>query len=169
LVVHELYPISFDYAARAALPKNTDAELMPKPWFQATTREWNIEHGFSGNYRVVVPDFQRGAVWTEAQAIRFIESIWGGMPLGTYCKNLGLDTPYEGWLLDGQQRWNAIRKYVNGDLVVHGRNYLDLHFADRRRFMSKPFHCLEVDIEDAAVLEEIFNRLAFGGTPNNPA
>src|ERR1700730_7182068 len=67
--------------------------------------------------RFIVPTFQRGLVWTEAQQVRLIESIYIGMPIGSLVWNqTSHDNLCDGWLLDGQQRMTAILGYVSGKL-----------------------------------------------------
>ena len=39
-----------------------------------------LEH--LGPFRL--PEFQRPAVWSQAQEARLIESVWRGIPIGTY-------------------------------------------------------------------------------------
>jgi hypothetical protein len=116
---------------------------------------------------LVLPPFQRPPVWTGEQQERFIESIWYGLPIGTYCINR-LDTLREPdlWLLDGQQRIRAIRNYIAGDFQVFGWVYPDLPVRDQRRFQNCVFPCAEVRIDDVAILRVIYDRLAYGGTPH---
>lgn len=65
----------------------------------------------------VLPSWQRGLVWTEAQKIAFIESAWRGVPIGTYTYNEApIGSPLDYLLIDGQQRMNAIQEYIEGEL-----------------------------------------------------
>ena len=116
----------------------------------------------------VLPTFQRGLVWTEAQKIRFIESAWMGMPLGTYSYNsygVGKDDPnVRNLLIDGQQRLSALQDYVANMFPVLGLLYDDLTKPEKRRFDAISFHSFEVRSDDEVFLREYYNRLNFGGT-----
>jgi hypothetical protein len=158
-----LTPIAQGYNA---MPPNLEAERMPHTWFAPQQRQYTIEHGFMPRREFILPPFQRGAVWTLEQDTAFIESVWMGLPIGNYCHNRAPGSPFDGWLLDGQQRWTALRRYVNGVFPVHGRHFSELHTQDRNYFMFQPFTCLETSITDEDLLREVFERLAYGGTPN---
>ena len=66
-----------------------------------------------------VPSFQRHLVWTLAQKVAFVESLWLGIYPGTYCihesdwSRDGTPVPFSGWLIDGQQRLTTIEQYWN--------------------------------------------------------
>lgn len=66
-----------------------------------------------------VPSFQRQLVWTMAQKVAFVESLWLGIYPGTYCihesdwSRDGTPVPFSGWLVDGQQRLTCIEQYWN--------------------------------------------------------
>ena len=149
-----------------SLPENRDARRMNRPWFASHDHPYTIEFGLNDEHPFVIPPFQRGLVWTLDQSTRFIESIWMQLPIGSYSLNRAPDSPFDNWLLDGQQRWHAIRKYVSGAFPAQGLRFPDLHIADSRSFLRHPFNCLETNYEDEATLRDIFERLAYGGTPN---
>lgn len=79
------------------------------------------------------PDFQRGHVWNEQQQIAWLEfNLRGGKTGNTiYLNNPGWQTSYEGWfvLVDGKQRLEAIRAFVNNQIKVFGTYYKD--YTDR--------------------------------------
>ncbi|WP_425354940.1 DUF262 domain-containing protein [Oceaniglobus trochenteri] len=52
-----------------------------------------------------LPSWQRPLVWTEAQMVRLIESLWLGIPIGTYSYVLNDDPATDGLLIDGQPAW----------------------------------------------------------------
>lgn len=162
----------------------TDAPKMPRPWFRAETfnkpictlwerpiRSVDVLH--EGERRLgafVLPPFQRPPVWTEAQKVRFLESVWSALPLGAYVYNRSVDmnAPTDGWLLDGQQRITAILDYVADAFPVFGYRYSELTVPERRGFEFRPITALETTIDDVAQLAEIYDRLAYGGTPHEP-
>jgi hypothetical protein len=150
---------------------------MPDPWFQCITSAGHIGAILSaeplrragpgerqlGPY--VVPPFQRLPVWSKSQRVRLIESIWSRLPIGAYCYNQTyLDHPTDGWLLDGQQRITAILAYVAGEFEVFGYRFTDLDRYEKVQFKMMPIGVLITNIQDAAVCEDVYNRLAYGGT-----
>jgi hypothetical protein len=163
-----------------------DGQKMPRPWFRANNTAgplfgiYRVENDWGrvaplaegerklGNF--VLPPFQRPAVWTEAQQVRFIESIWNGLPLGAYIVNriiVPLDNPYDNWLLDGQQRITAILAYVEDAFPVMGYRWSEITEQDRKQFGMTPMSYLETQINDLDELRDIYDRLAYGGTPHN--
>lgn len=162
-------------------------QLMPRPWFRANNTSgplfgiYKLDLGWErtaplgegerklGNF--VLPPFQRPEVWTIEQKIRFIESIWNGLPLGTYVVNRVLTPwacPYDNWLIDGQQRITAILDYVGDAFPIMGYRWSELTKQDQSQFGMTPMACLETQITDLAQLEDIYDRLAYGGTPHKP-
>ena len=63
--------------------------------------EWNKEGS-----DVILPDIQRGLVWTPQQIAFLWDSMLRGFPIGGFVFSENADNTY--YLLDGQQRWNAI-------------------------------------------------------------
>lgn len=153
--------------------------LFPKRLYIGQSHNFTVGHGFIANDRIErsggpyllrfsLPPFQRGEVWTEQQKSRFIESLWLHLPISVYAYN---ESPSLGrtdqWLIDGQQRWSAIRDFVGGKIAVfNGLRYSDMTLADTRFFESTPFPCILIKSDDESHLEEMYNRLAYGGTPH---
>ncbi|AOG02897.1 DUF262 domain-containing protein [Bosea sp. RAC05] len=132
-------------------------------------RQPNEAIGERGLGAYILPPFQRPPVWQQEQAVRFIESIWLGLPIGVYVYNesptLGAT---DGWLIEGQQRWTSITSYVAGEFEVFGHLYTDLDAADQRHFMLRPFSCIVTKYDDPEKLKDIYHRLAYGGTAHEP-
>ena len=63
--------------------------------------EWN-----KAGSEVVLPDIQRGLVWNPKQIAFLWDSILRGFPIGGFVFSQNEDNTF--YLLDGQQRWNAI-------------------------------------------------------------
>lgn len=151
-----------------------DPDAFPARWFLAEQRIPPLEHGFARDGMTgdvgmfVLPPFQRPFVWSEAQCVRFIESLWMGLPVASYVYNESHrhDTAYDRWLLDGQQRWTAITRYVADAFPVFGRLHSELPIGRRRQFKSIPFPCFVTRFEDEERLRDVYNRLAYGGTPH---
>lgn len=79
----------------------------------------------------LIPDFQRGHVWTDAQRTAFVESLIRGTNTGRILFNcpgwLGFSDDAEGDIpentfqcIDGLQRLTAVRKFMAGELPVFG-------------------------------------------------
>lgn len=122
---------------------------------------------------LVLPMWQRPAVWTTAQQVQFVEGMFLGLGTGYYVINGrdfdldGNDLPMSGWLIDGQQRITAIAAFIKNEFCVFdGIQYSDLSPRDKRiRFDSLVFPCIELDYEaDEDVLKELYRRLNYSGT-----
>ncbi|AOG02863.1 hypothetical protein BSY19_5323 (plasmid) [Bosea sp. RAC05] len=114
----------------------------------------------------ILPPFQREAVWRESQKVALIESVFIGLPFGGYVVNHGsrLGGPASLWLLDGQQRWTALTEFVEDGFAVRGRVWSELDREDQFLFRNTVFPCHVVRYDDEAVLRDLYDRLAYGGT-----
>lgn len=167
-----------------------DTPLLPPPLLKGSERSYSISNLWEGTsakgntpferqlLNLVLPPWQRPAVWSENQQVRFIEGIFLGLGTGYYVINgrdwddAGNDSPMSGWLIDGQQRITAIARFVNGEIsVFDGTRYSDLSIGEqRRRFDNMIFPCMELDYQaDEELLKELYRRLNFGGTPHTQA
>lgn len=116
----------------------------------------------------VIPDWQRPLVWTTEQCIRFIESLWTGVPVGTYTTNQ--DPTYgrgphrtRNLLVDGQQRMWAIQQYLEDVFSVFGLKYSELNVLERRIFGAIKWSGYETNSHDEAFIRDYYNRMNFGG------
>lgn len=155
-------------------------QVMPRPWFRANSMNppicldldsgWKIDRPLAAGERqlarFILPPFQRPSVWTQAQQIRFLESLWGGLPMASYVWNRSYGSPADGWLLDGQQRWTALIAYVRDEFPVFGFRYSELSLAEQRGFNMKPFSAEYTQMADVDQCLEVYDRLAYGGTPH---
>jgi len=159
--------------------------IKPPSWFRAEQLAMPIEMIYARDLyvdrpledgerrlgRYILPPFQRPAVWTRGQQVRFIESLWAGLPVGAYVFNQRPDhqpTSPSGWLLDGQQRLTAVIAYVNDEFPVLDFTWSELPEADRRGFGFKPFIAYRTNTSDIAECMEVYDRLAYGGTAHEP-
>ena len=116
-----------------------------------------------------LPSWQREVVWSTAQQVSFIESVWRGIPLGTYTYNSVVhENPrYRGLLIDGLQRLHAIEWYVMHDAFrVFDLLYSELTKIEQRRFVMTKFCSYEFDSADEKELRAYYNLMNFGGTPH---
>jgi hypothetical protein len=161
--------------------------LIPDTWFRAQAQSTTMSfisdrHDMAKRFAplqegerqlgwFVLPPFQRPPVWTMTQQIRFIESCWMGLPIGSFVYNQTSDaySRFDNWLLDGQQRMTAVLDYVNDQFPVYTYFFSELTDIDHRKWsMSVSFPCMKTQCEDEAELREIYDRLAYGGTPHEP-
>jgi hypothetical protein len=159
-------------------------QRIPNSWFRATSMATTMVFVCSdsrlsgapalkdGQRRLgwfTLPDFQRPPVWTLAQKVRFIESCWLGLPIGAFIWNDAPGTRFDQWLLDGQQRVGAVLEYVADAFPVFGLLFSELGEVDYRLWdMSVAFPCLKTNLRDEAQLRDVYDRLAYGGTPHEP-
>lgn len=122
------------------------------------------------NYRTVMgyflPPWQRGVVWTEAQCVRLIESLWMGLNIGTFTINRTYKYGHrlDNLLIDGQQRMHALQLYLSDEFEVFGARWSEVDPADQRRMrMITHFHCYITDSTDEAYLRSYYNLMNFGG------
>lgn len=114
----------------------------------------------------VLPEWQRGAVWTRAQQVAFVENAWRGVPLGNYSYNqAGFGSPHDRLLIDGQQRMLAIQAYIEDEFPVFGCHWSEVPARDERRWsMTTSFACYVTTSEDEAFLRVYYDVMNFGGT-----
>lgn len=113
----------------------------------------------------ILPEWQRGRVWSQAQSISLIESIWRGIPIGTYTYNQCEDSnsPYDGLLIDGQQRMFAIQDYIDDKFKVMGYFFSELTTYDVRDFKIRHFASYIYKSENEEDLKSYYNLMNFGG------
>lgn len=164
-----------------------DARVMPDRFLGGSTLNYSVDHLIGGGewkmeHRrplaegeralgwLILPPFQRPRVWTLEQKVKLIESVWLELPIGAYVYNqTGVyKHPTDRWLVDGQQRISTLLEYVDDGFAVYGYRWSELSALERSIFGSKTFPAIQLDITDPAMLEDIYNRLAYGGTAHEP-
>ena len=123
-------------------------------------------HGHRELMHFLLPTWQRGLVWTQEQKIKFIESAWLGLNLGTYTFNRskGFDCPCDNLLVDGQQRMSALSDYLDDKFKVFGYQYSEITDLDNRSFDSRTFTAFIIETDDEEYLKRYYNLMNFGGT-----
>lgn len=141
------------YASPMATPMGRKRGAVPSP------------HGLRSVMGFYLPTWQRGLVWTEAQDTAFLESAWRGINLGTYTYNQAdMGSPYDGLLIDGQQRMSALERYLNDEFPVFGWRWSEVTPVDRRSFeMTTIFGSHVTETEDEEYLRGYYNLTNFGG------
>ncbi|MFQ5673737.1 MAG: DUF262 domain-containing protein [Nitrospinales bacterium] len=129
---------------------------------------------------ILNPEFQRGFVWTRAQASRFIESLLLGLPVPGIFLSKDPETQRL-FVIDGQQRLNTLRCFFEGELNAglfklkgvkkefEGLTYKTLSEEDRRKLDNAIIHATIIRQEDPehdhSSIHLVFERLNTGGTP----
>ena len=110
-----------------------------------------IAHGLD-----IDPDFQRGHVWSEEQQIRYCEFVLRG---GHSSKEIYINDPHwnktfkegEGVLVDGKQRIEAARRFMQNEIKVFG-HFRD-EFTDHLDILKGRF---SVNINDLSTKGEVY-------------
>lgn len=115
-----------------------------------------------------LPQWQRPLVWSQQQSIKFIESLWLGIDVGTFTvTQLRTPGPLDNCLIDGQQRMHALQQYFEDKLTVFGARYSEVDRVDQRGFeFTRHFHCYILREHDEEKLKHYYNTLNFSGTPH---
>lgn len=127
-----------------------------------------------------IPSFQRPSVWTQDQQVKFIESVWKDIPLGTFMLHRMdwhsgethgeiVTEKFSGWLIDGQQRLTALEAYWSDEFPVFGALWSQVGLKDKRVFTSVKFAHNEVVLESEDEIKELYLLMALGGTAHTEA
>ena len=110
------------------------------------------------------PYFQRNLVWRDAHRRDFIDTILRGYPFPQIFLARGpLDVENmtaSQAVVDGQQRLNAIRDFVDGKLDVAGRYFRDLQKEEKENFLKYEVAVIDFDLDAGDDrLKDVFHRL----------
>jgi hypothetical protein len=140
---------------------------------EARNNEWVM--GFA------IPPFQRDHVWTDEQAINFVNSARRGLVLGTYTYNATMGMAKaeridengkksyfaDLWLLDGMQRLTALQRFFDDEFSVEGKYWSEIDQTDRRFFLGNVhFGSYETNLVDENDMRLLYDSMNFGGTPH---
>lgn len=127
------------------------------PWTDRFIGDWPL------------PTWQRGLVWTTAQKVAFIESVFIGYDLGSVMIN-SLDwlenntsRPMSEIVIDGQQRISALIGFVGNEFAVNGLYWKDLTRLEQRTFREREIDIKTVTCYDEDKLKVVYNHLNFSG------
>ncbi|EOG6894994.1 DUF262 domain-containing protein [Flavobacterium psychrophilum] len=114
----------------------------------------------------LIPDayFQRNLVWRELHNKDFIKTILLGYPFPQIFISKGkIDVASMSTIsciVDGQQRTNAIIKFIDNQYEVDGRYYNNLSEEEKSNFLKYEVAVIELDLEnDDPKVQEIFQRI----------
>lgn len=158
--------------------------LLRASTFATCAGEFMIEHtpphlypGERALLGLVVPPFQRPAVWEPTRQALFIESLFLGLNSTAIVvtdnewRDDGRRLPKSSWIIDGQQRLTALAAFLSGDLAIFGgMRRRDLDASERRRLEDAPLARIKVSHKTSeADLKTLYERLAFGGIAHTEA
>lgn len=112
----------------------------------------------------ISPYFQRNLVWRDAHKRDFIDTILKGYPFPQVFLARGpidLDTMEANQcVVDGQQRLNTIRQYIEGGLEIGGFGFKDLDSRQKEDFLKYEIAVIDFDLDAGDPrLKEVFHRL----------
>lgn len=110
------------------------------------------------------PYFQRNLVWRDAHKRDFIDTILKGYPFPQIFLARGpIDVENmtaSQAVVDGQQRLNAIREFIDGKLVVDGKTFKDLEPEQKTDFLKYEVAVIDFDLDAGDPrLKDVFHRL----------
>lgn len=109
----------------------------------------------------IIPEYQRDLVWSLENKQNLIFSIMNGSPIGEFIfVRETVDTKkeyYHRWIIvDGQQRLNALKEFVNNDFAdKDGRYYVEYSYREMVYFFEEFSAFKAVYIQDLPEKEQI--------------
>ncbi len=114
----------------------------------------------------LIPDayFQRNIVWRDVHNKDFIKTILMGYPFPQIFISKGKvnveNMTTVSCIVDGQQRTNAINRYINNEYDVDGKYFDQLSDSEKSDFLKYEIAVIELDLEnDSPEVQEIFQRI----------
>lgn len=113
---------------------------------------------------IMSPYFQRNLVWRDIHKRDFIDTILKGLPFPQIFIAQG-DIDVEtlntrAVIVDGQQRVNSIREFINGSLEVNGVKFASMEKGAKEEFLRYQIPVIDLDIKAAdPQIVDIFKRL----------
>jgi len=121
-----------------------------------------------GEPSMFIPQYQRALVWTKARQVKFIESLFLGVPIPPIFVAI-MDETGNLEIIDGSQRIRTIAMYLSDELVLkdmdeieslNNTRFSQLSISRQRKFqnISLRFHVV-TEKADLAIRADIFDRL----------
>ena len=133
--------------------------------YQVRSREIVDLYNAMRNSRLTLsPYFQRNLVWRESHKKDFIDTILKGYPFPQIFLARGpidlVSMDANQCVVDGQQRLNTIREYIEGELLLSGAGFSDLPPRKREEFLKYEVAVIDFDLDAGDLrLKDIFYRL----------
>lgn len=132
------------------------------------TLERQLRYYLDEQNLIMDPEFQRAHVWTEQQQVAFMEYMLMGGETGreiTFVKsdwpNSDADVPM--YLVDGKQRLEAARRFLNDEIEVFGHKISEY---EDRRFIRKYFEFRICSLDTEEEVLQLYLNINAGGTPH---
>tara|TARA_R110000751_G_scaffold252582_1_gene352236 strand:+ start:134 stop:562 length:429 start_codon:yes stop_codon:yes gene_type:complete len=124
---------------------------------------------------IVIPQWQRGRVWSEPQKAAWVGFVLSGMPLpAIWLRQVDVDGGFRDEILDGQQRMSALqqwlRREIAGVIPWSGEVVWCLSEQDQRRIKRLSTPCMELPpgtTDEQAI--DLYITLNTAGTPHTRA
>ncbi len=140
----------------------------------------SLQHRVASGELLTTPDYQRGRVWTDEQASRFVGFLAEGgesPPIFIQRWRIRRDTTPPDELVDGLQRVTALLRFGSDEIPMETpqgeRAYLhDFSEADQRIWLSPgglKLTAQYVECNSRAEVLALYIRLNRGGTPHTDA
>jgi hypothetical protein len=147
-----------------------------REWLEALDQE--TKENFGSNYCLdLIPDFQRGHVWSLDQKVAFVEHVLMGGRSGleilfnaTFYAKSSDGIPMDSYCVDGLQRISAVLDFLDEKFKVfpHLNNggLLASDFRDQRRLKQFRFKVQVGSFQTRAEILEWYLQVNSGGTPH---
>lgn len=154
-------------------PRFRDLPKFPRATYEISVEWPDLERHIGrddGLPFIMVPDYQRGHVWSEAQQIAYVEyGLMGGensMVITTNCPGWMADFrgPYE--LVDGLQRVTAVLRWQRNEIPAFG--HYRREYVDRPRMTQGCFRWRVCDLPTRADVLNLYLLLNAGGVVHSP-
>lgn len=119
---------------------------------------------------IYIPEFQRGYVWSDAQASRLVESLIIQCPIPVIY--LSQDKEEKMAVIDGQQRIKSLHRYINNEFELigltaypelEGNRFHQLDSRFQRHIQNRTLRCMTILKETHPQVKfDIFERLNTG-------
>ncbi|MCP4354797.1 MAG: DUF262 domain-containing protein [Proteobacteria bacterium] len=140
--------------------------------FEGGSEDFGFEKTEKDFVEYIIPEWQRGHVWTEQQQIEYIEYCFTNPLQGGSATEIIIaeqyynsDTPEDFhvkiYLVDGLQRTTAVRRFLKGEIKAFGRFH---HEYEMRGCVDFRVHMLKVNSEEEAM--KLYLSLNGTGTPH---
>jgi hypothetical protein len=127
-------------------------------------------HGFGVNFE---PDYQRGLVWSYAQKLALLDSIFANIDIGKFTFNDCIDKMGDGRamyeIIDGKQRLSALCEFYEGRMQYNGHYFHQLSWKDRHHFLSFPIIVGDMKNATGAQILKLFIKMNTSGKPMDAA
>lgn len=125
-----------------------------------------------------IPKYQRNFTWEESRQCKFIESLLMGLPIPFLFGYVDENQDDKTVVVDGVQRLNTLRRFIDGELTLNGLTRLDklegfkfddLSTLQQRRFKRRTLRMVVLDNADPKTQFELFERINTGSKRPDPA